>query len=85
MAALTIRRLDDEIHRRLRLRAARAGRSVEEEVRRILAAAAETDAMPETGFGTWLNRRFLAATGGAGVDLDLPAREPARDPPDLGR
>ncbi|HMI16203.1 MAG TPA: bifunctional phosphopantothenoylcysteine decarboxylase/phosphopantothenate synthase, partial [Bradyrhizobium sp.] len=36
MASLTIRKLDDAIRDELRLRAARNGRSVEEEVRVIL-------------------------------------------------
>jgi plasmid stability protein len=37
MATLTIRNLPDETHKALRIRAAVNGRSVEEEVRRILA------------------------------------------------
>jgi len=85
MAVLTIRRLDDGVHARLRMRAARSGVSVEEEVRRILAAAAAADDVPETGFGTWLNRRFLAATGGAGLETDPPSRAVPRDPPDFAR
>lgn len=45
MASLTIRKLDEAIKAELRLRAARNGRSVEDEVRMILrAAAAEADA-----------------------------------------
>jgi phosphopantothenoylcysteine decarboxylase/phosphopantothenate--cysteine ligase len=40
MASLTVRQLDDSLKRRLRLRAARNGRSVEDEVRNILRAAA---------------------------------------------
>src|SRR6185312_8021097 len=41
MASLTVRQLDDRLKKRLRLRAARNGRSVEDEVRTILRAAAE--------------------------------------------
>ncbi len=41
MATLTIRNLDDRTHRALRIRAAENGRSVEEEVRRILADVAD--------------------------------------------
>jgi len=41
MATLTIRNVSDETHKALRLRAAENGRSVEEEVRRILAEHAE--------------------------------------------
>jgi plasmid stability protein len=37
MATLTIRNVDERTHKALRLRAAEHGRSVEEEVRRILA------------------------------------------------
>jgi phosphopantothenoylcysteine decarboxylase / phosphopantothenate---cysteine ligase len=46
MASLTIRQLDDDVKRRLRLRAARHGRSMEEEARHLLALhlTAGTDA-----------------------------------------
>ncbi len=45
MASLTVRQLDDKLKQRLRLRAAKHGRSVEDEVRTILrAAAADGDA-----------------------------------------
>src|SRR5450830_1218686 len=45
MASLTIRKLDEALKKQLRLRAARHGRSVEDEVRTILrGAAAEADA-----------------------------------------
>jgi plasmid stability protein len=39
MAMLTVRNLPDEVHRALRVRAARNGRSTEAEVREILASA----------------------------------------------
>ena len=41
MASLTVRQLDERLKKLLRLRAARSGRSVEDEVRTILRAAAE--------------------------------------------
>ncbi len=41
MASLTVRQLDEALKKLLRLRAARSGRSVEDEVRTILRAAAE--------------------------------------------
>jgi phosphopantothenoylcysteine decarboxylase/phosphopantothenate--cysteine ligase len=47
MASLTVRQLDEALKKQLRLRAARSGRSVEDEVRTILRAAAE-----ETGLET---------------------------------
>lgn len=43
MAVLTIRNLPDEVRERLRLRAARAGRSMEAEVRAILTEASVGD------------------------------------------
>ena len=44
MASLTIRQLDEQVKRRLRLRAARNGRSMEEEARHLLAQHLEADA-----------------------------------------
>jgi plasmid stability protein len=41
MATLNIRRLPEDVHARLRVRAAKAGRSMEAEARRILAEAVE--------------------------------------------
>ena len=41
MASLTVRQLDDKLKTLLRLRAARHGRSMEDEVRVILREAAE--------------------------------------------
>ncbi len=43
MASITIRQLDEELKRRLRLRAARNGRSMEDEARTILRTAAALD------------------------------------------
>jgi len=50
MASLTIRKLDDAIRDELRLRAARNGRSVEDEVRVILREASQN----RTGFAATL-------------------------------
>ena len=81
MASITIRNLEDDIKQRLRVRAAEHGRSMEEEVRDILRRVMSDAATP----------RDLAAairtrvTPGARVDLDLPAREPMREPPKPGR
>jgi phosphopantothenoylcysteine decarboxylase / phosphopantothenate---cysteine ligase len=48
MASLTVRQLDDALKQQLRLRAARNGRSVEDEVRTILrGAAAEIETAPQ--------------------------------------
>lgn len=74
MATLTIRGLDEDTHARLRVRAAQHGRSMEAEVRAILAEYLASPA-PESGLGSRIHARF-AALGGA--DLDVPARS---DPP----
>lgn len=44
MATLNIRQLPDDVHARLRVRAARNGRSMEAEARHILAGACDADA-----------------------------------------
>ena len=44
MATLTVRNVPDDGHKGLRLRAAQNGRSVEEEIRRILAEQVTPDA-----------------------------------------
>jgi len=78
MASLTIRKLDDAIRDELRLRAARNGRSVEDEVRTLLrGAAAESDvpAVAESGSKkTGTQKRVLLIIGGgiaAYKSLDL--------------
>ena len=67
LASLSVRRLDGEVIRRLKIRAQRDGLSVEETVRRILADAV-VDVEP---VGAMI-RRII---GDDGIDLDLPARE----------
>ncbi len=81
MGSLTIRRLDDAVKRRLRLRAASHGRSMEEEARQLLSEALEGPVASEHGLGTAIHGRFAAL---GGVDLDLPQRERMREPPDFG-
>jgi plasmid stability protein len=49
MAALLIRGIDDRLKRQLRIRAAENGRSMEEEVRRILRAALGVPSPEEEG------------------------------------
>jgi antitoxin FitA len=70
MAAVSIRGLDDEVKRRLRIRAAQHGRSMEGEIRAILTEAVNEPAESD-GFVTAILDRFGAI---GGVDLDLPAR-----------
>ena len=70
MAALTIRGIDEQTHARLRVEAARHGRSMEAEVRAILKDRFAVPE-PERGLGTRIHQRFAAV---GGVDLELPAR-----------
>ncbi|MCY1295197.1 hypothetical protein D9M68_336540 [compost metagenome] len=70
MASITIRNLDDELKARLRVVAASHGRSMEEEVRVILAEALAKQDKP-SGMGTRIHNLFAAV---GGVDLELPPR-----------
>ncbi len=78
MASITIRNLDNEVKTRLRVRAASNGRSMEEEARRILAEAVERETAPVKGLGTAIHELFQPF---GGVELELPPREPMREPP----
>ena len=69
MASLSVRKIDDETVAPLRVRAARHGVSMEEEVRRIIKQAVAT---PER-MGDLAIRAFSPAYGGA--ELALPKRE----------
>jgi phosphopantothenoylcysteine decarboxylase/phosphopantothenate--cysteine ligase len=60
MASLTVRQLDDKLKTLLRLRAARHGRSVEDEVRTILRAAAEAEPAAETPRPAAAGREIVA-------------------------
>ena len=82
MATITIRRLDDSLKTRLRVRAARNGRSMEEEAREILKAGLIPEA-PRKGDLAERIRRHVRPLGG--VDLVLPKREPVRTPPRLAK
>ena len=78
MASITIRNLDDEVKTRLRVRAADNGRSMEEEARIILRDAVDPEVSPAKGLGTTIHELFKPF---GGVELELPPREPMRDPP----
>jgi len=80
MASITIRNLDDALKRRLRIRAAKHGRSMEEEARDILRRAVG-EAPPPVDLAAAIRARIDPL---GGVDIDLPAREAMRDPPGFG-
>jgi plasmid stability protein len=68
-ASIMIRNLDDELKRRLRVRATENGRSMEAEVREILRKAVTTRSSPHN-LGKIIYDRF-AALGGADVTPSL--------------
>jgi antitoxin FitA len=70
MAAVSIRDLDDSVREKLRIRAARHGRSMEAEMRAILTTAV-MDEESRPGLFNALVDRFAKL---GGVDLDLPDR-----------
>jgi antitoxin FitA len=74
--------LDEAVKARLRVRAARHGRSMEEEAREILKAVLGAAPAAERNLATAIRRR-IAPLGG--VDLPLPPREPMRRPPNFGK
>ena len=75
MPSLSVRRIDNDVYERLRIRAAQHGVSMEEEVRRILRRSV---AAPER-----LGDLALQFFGADGVELELPSREP-HDPMSVG-
>jgi plasmid stability protein len=82
MSSITIRNLDDKLKASLRLRAARHGLSMEQEVRNILqnTLAADTGSSNGLAFALRIHQRFK------GLDVDdLPAAErlPVRPVPNF--
>lgn len=84
MASITIRKLDDQVKLKLRLRAAVHGHSMEEEARDILSAAMqERSERPSNLFDAM--RANLKRAGIQGIELPEPERGPWRKSPDFGR
>lgn len=83
MATMTIRNIDEAVKSRLRIRAARHGVSMEEEARRILSAALATGVREDSGASLYAAIRARVEPLG-GLELELPGRDPMREPPDFG-
>ncbi len=80
MAQFIVRNLEDDVKDRLKRRAERHGRSMEEEVRHILRDAAKAEYRPVARLGSKMAARF----GKAGITGDLPElRGQAPRPVDL--
>lgn len=77
MASITIRNLDRSIKEKLRVQAAKHGRSMEEEVRSILKETFAKESGQPENLAERIHKRF-AAFGGANLpDIE---REPIREP-----
>jgi antitoxin FitA len=77
MAAITIRNLDEKVKRKLQVRAALNGRSMEAEARHVLLSAV-TAAEPrasQKGLGTAIHELFAPL---GGVELQIPPRGKSR-------
>jgi plasmid stability protein len=68
MAQVIVRNLDDAVKRKLQRRAARHGRSMEEEIRNILRDAVKDEGKPRKGLGTAIAERFK----GIELEEDIP-------------
>ena len=77
MASITVRNLDDDVKKGLRMRAAENGRSMEEEARIILRNAVGRDGA-QRNLASAIRSRFAPL---GGVELDIPPREPMPEPP----
>jgi plasmid stability protein len=81
MAQLIVRNVEEGTKARLKRRATRRGRSLEEEVRCILRDAVKDEGRPAGGLGS----RVAACFRGAGLAEDLPEVRGGRPhPADLG-
>ena len=79
MASLTIRRLDQTLIARLRVKAAHHGRSMKEEAREILRNGLQAEApQKELDLATAIRRHILPI---GGIELVLPRREAVHKPP----
>lgn len=78
MATITVRNIAENTKRKLRVRAALRGRSMEEEVRQILLDVAEPELPPPSNLAASI-AAIVDPLGG--IELDLPPRNPLRAPP----
>ena len=79
MKTIIVRQVDENLKLQLRMRAAKNGRSMEEEVRFILRIALTVDSA-KPNLAESIRRRFVPL---GGVDLELPEREAVREIPGL--
>ena len=68
MAQIIVRKIEESVKVRLRRRAVRNGRSMEEEAREILRNATRDETPPRPGLGSRIAARFA----GRGLSADIP-------------
>jgi antitoxin FitA len=78
MSSIMIRNLDERVKKKIRLRAAKNGHSMEEEARRLLRHAVDLPPAEEFGLGSAIRRRFA---GLGDFKLEPLPRGPVRAPP----
>jgi plasmid stability protein len=71
MATITIRNLDEKVKRKLQVRAAQNGRSMEAEARAVLSTLTKEPQGSEEDLGTAIHRLFAPL---GGVELQIPPR-----------
>jgi plasmid stability protein len=77
MASMTIRDIDEKLKSRLRIQAARHGRSMEDEARDILRSALSREPTQSRGLFEAIRARIESL---GGVELEIAPREPMREP-----
>lgn len=78
MASITVRNLDQGLKRRLRIRAAENGTSMEQEVRDIIRTALDQEPSPGENLAAAIRARFEPL---GGIELELPPRDPIAESP----
>jgi plasmid stability protein len=82
MASITIRKLEESLKARLRIRAAMHGRSMEDEARDILRNALNREPAQPSNLASAIRARFAPL---GGVELPETPRDKMREPPAFGR
>ena len=80
MATLTIRNVDEKVKRRLQVRAALNGRSMEAELREMVSGLVESESAPssnEEDLATAIHKRFAEF---GGVELEIPPHKSSNSP-----
>jgi plasmid stability protein len=82
VASMTIRDIDEKLKSRLRIQAARHGRSMEDEARDILRSALSREPTQARGLVEAIRARVESL---GGVELEIATREPMREPVNLDK